>query len=281
MLVCQGRAVADGRIGAGTFADPVARDLLDPPERAVVDALREGRVPGTGADRMAWEMVRQTGLGMVPRTVAIDRAVREGGHQQVVLLGAGLDARAWRMPELASTTVWEVDHPASQQDMRRRVGDRPPVAAHVVWVPVDLASEPLAAPLESAGFDRHQPSTWVWEGVVPYLTAEQVAGTLTRVGALAAPGSRLVVNYQQRSWVASTLRRVMRGVLRLARQPDPLHAEPWRSLWTPEQLSDLLGRNGFRVLSDDDLLTLADGLELTGANTGSLRNGRVAVAGRT
>ena len=172
--------MADGRIAAGTFADPVARDLLDPPERAVVDAVREGRVPGTGADRMTWEMVRQTGLGMVPRTVAIDRAVREGGHQQVVLLGAGLDARAWRMPELATTTVWEVDHPASQQDMRRRVGDRRPVAAHVVWVPVDLASEPLAAPLESAGFDRHQPSTWVWEGVVPYLTAAQV--DLTYIG---------------------------------------------------------------------------------------------------
>ena len=135
--------------------------------------------------------------------------------------------------------------------------------------------------LESAGFDRDVPSTWVWEGVVPYLTAEQVGSTLAQVGALAAPGSRLVVNYQERSWVATTLRRAMRGILRLARQPDPLQAEPWRSLWTPAKMSGLLRRNGFRVLSDDDLLTLGAGLDLAGANARSLRNGRVAVAERT
>jgi methyltransferase (TIGR00027 family) len=158
VLVCQGRAVADGRIAVGTFADPVARELLDAGERAVVDAVREGRVPSTGAGRMSWEMVRQTAFGMVPRTIAIDRAVRDASPRQVVLLGAGLDARAWRMPELATATVWEVDHPASQEDMRRRVGDRRPAAAHLEWVPVDLASQPLAAPLVGAGFDRHGPS---------------------------------------------------------------------------------------------------------------------------
>ncbi|MDU0312437.1 class I SAM-dependent methyltransferase [Phycicoccus sp. M110.8] len=309
VLVCQGRAVADGRLAAGRYTDPVARELLDPSERALVDDVREGRHPDTGAARMAWELVRQTALGMVPRTVAIDRAVAEtvagavaemvagavgdapdatsagaaveGGTGQVVILGAGLDARAWRMPELASSTVWEVDHPASQEDMRRRVGGRPPVAARLEWVAVDLADQPLAPALEAAGFDRREPSTWVWEGVVPYLTRQQVERTLRQVGELAAPGSRLVVNYQARSWVTAVLRRVMRGVGRLLRQQDPLRAEPWRSHWSPAQMAQALGQPGFRVVTDDDLLTLSAGMDLPGASTVSMRNGRVAVATRT
>ena len=304
MLVCQGRAVADGRLAVGTFSDPVARELLDASERALVDDVREGRHPDSGASRMAWELVRQTALGMVPRTVAIDRAVAEsalgtvtaegeatgraeagaadhGGTRQLVILGAGLDARAWRMAELAASTVWEVDHPASQEDMRRRVGGRPPVAAHLEWVAVDLADQPLAPALEVAGFDRRQPSTWVWEGVVPYLTRQQVDRTLRQVGELAAPGSRLVVNYQARSWVTSALRRVMRLTGRLLRQEDPLRAEPWRSHWSPAQMAQALGQNGFRVVADSDLLSLSAGMDLPGASTVSLRNGRVAVATRT
>lgn len=222
---------------------------------------------------------------MVPRTVAIDRAVREAagedGSDQLVILGAGLDARAWRLAELASSTVWEVDHPASQEDMRRRVGGRRPVAGHLEWVPLDLADQPLAPPLLAAGFEPTRASTWVWEGVVPYLTTQQVGSTLRQVAPLAAPRSRLVVNYQGRSWVAALMRRAMRGVGRLLRQQDPLRAEPWRSHWTPAQMAELLQRHGFRVEADHDLLTLSSGMELHGASTLSLRHGRVAVATRT
>ncbi len=75
---------------------------------------------------------------MVPRTVAIDEALREavGGAdgeavgdrgvrraEQLVVLGAGLDGRPWRMPELAAVAVFEVDHPASQRDKLDRLGD--------------------------------------------------------------------------------------------------------------------------------------------------------------
>jgi hypothetical protein len=76
------------------------------------------------------------------------------------------------------------------------------------------------------------------------------------------------------------MRRAVRGVGRLLRQHDPLRAEPWRSHWTPTQMAELLQRNGFEVASDDDLLALSTGMDLHGANTLSLGNGRVAVAAR-
>jgi methyltransferase (TIGR00027 family) len=278
VLVCQGRATADGRFAVGRFSDPIARELLDLAERTVVDRVRADQVPTEAGDRLAYEMVRRTGITMVPRTISIDAAIREHAVGQLVLLGAGLDARAWRMPGLARARVYEVDHPASQQDKLRRIGGRTPTAERVVWVAVDLASQRLGPALEDAGFDPQAVTTWVWEGVVPYLTADEVRRTVAQVAQLSTPGSQLVVNYQARSVRTSAMRGVMRLVLRVSRQPDPLAGEPWRSMWRPGHMRGLLERNGFHVLRDSDLLSLSEGLGLPSDNDGSLRNGRVAVA---
>ena len=280
VLVCQGRAAAHGRLAADRFSDPVAERLLDPDERTVVEQVRAQRPPPGGAGRMAYELVRRTAVLMVPRTVAIDDALRDHGARQVVVLGAGLDARAWRMPELAHASVFEVDHPASQRDKRRRLGDLEPTAGQVVSVAAVLEHDPLPAALEACGFDPTLETTWVWEGVVPYLTSDAVAETVRALADLSAAGSRLVVNYQSRSVSASVLRRVMRVVLRLSRQEDPLAAEPWRSTWSSGAMRTLLTQRGFAPMSDADLITLGQGLELPHDADASLRNGRVAVAVR-
>src|SRR6476619_2527275 len=128
VLVCQGRASAEGRYAVGRFSDPVARELLEPGERVVVDQVRAGRVPAGAGDRMTYELLRRTALTMVPRTITIDEAIRDHAAGQLVILGAGLDARGWRMPELGDTTVFEVDHPASQREKLRRVGGLAPTA---------------------------------------------------------------------------------------------------------------------------------------------------------
>ena len=280
VLVCQGRAAADGRYAVGRFSDPVARQLLDRTELELVDAVRSDQRPQSGVHRMAWEMVWRTGQTMVPRTIMIDDAIREHGASQLVVLGAGLDSRAWRMAELAGTTVFEVDHPASQRDKLRRLGGLHPLAARVVPVAVDLTTEPLGPALEAAGFDRAAVTTWVCEGVVPYLPAEAVRSTVGQLARLSAPGGRLVVNYQAKSLPVPVMRAVMRLVFWAARQEDVLAREPWRSLWRPGQMQSLLADNGFHTISDAHLLSGATGLDLPGGNNRSLANGRVAVAER-
>ncbi len=281
VLVCQGRASADGRYAVGRFSDPVARELLEPDELAVVDRVREGLPPTDGNERMAYEMVRQTGLTVVPRTVAIDDAIREHVAGQLVLLGAGLDSRAWRMPELASTTVFEVDQHASQKEKVRRIGARAPLAHRVAEVPVDLGSGSLARGLDEAGFDPREVTTWVWEGVIPYLPAAAVAATLGEISTQSAPGSRLIMNYQSRELRPRVARTLVRLVLRASRASDPLASEPWRSLWRPAELAKLCAEHGYRVDSDEDLLTLSGQLDLPAGTVSSLRNGHVAVATRT
>lgn len=105
VLVCQGRAVADGRIAEGRFADPTAMALLRDGERIPVRSVREGVPPKGWTARLEFEMVRAAGDVIVPRTVAIDDAVKDRLARQMVIVGAGLDGRAWRMPELAGVQV--------------------------------------------------------------------------------------------------------------------------------------------------------------------------------
>ena len=134
------------------------------------------------------------------RTAAIDTAVEaaiSAGVTQVVLLGAGLDARAHRLPGLGGVTVWEVDHPATQGEKRRRARRLKPSAAAVRYVSVDFAVDDLRERLEMAGLPADEPSVWVWEGVTMYLPAAATQATLAAIDALSAPGSVLAMTYMQ------------------------------------------------------------------------------------
>jgi methyltransferase (TIGR00027 family) len=280
VLVCQGRAAAHGRIAEGRFADPVAVALLHANERVAVQRVRDGVPPKGWGERVEFEMVRASSEVIVPRTVAIDDAIRAWPVSQLVILGAGLDDRAWRMPELADLDVFEVDHPASQRDKRSRLGDLQPLARSVRFVPVDFTRDRLESALADAGHRAGEATTWIWEGVVPYLSGADVAATIQAVSEKSATGSRLVVNYQSPSLSAAFGRLAARAMTGLARRRSPWADEPRRSSWTPSAMSELLVRHGFRLKRDDDLLALAEELSIPVRQHRSLKAGRVAIADR-
>lgn len=278
VLVCQGRAVADGRSAPGRFADPVAMTLLDEPERAMVQRVRDGVPPQGWSDRLEFEMVRASAEVIVPRTVAIDDAIRARSAPQLVIVGAGLDSRAWRLPELADVEVFEVDHPASQRDKQTRLGDRPALAGALRFVPVDFARDRLDVALAEAGHRAGTVTTWVWEGVVPYLTRAEVDATARVLAGRSTLGSRLIVNYQAPSPSATAGRLVAQALMAAGRRASPWRREPVRSSWRPADLAGLLAGHGFTVERDDDLLTIAESLPEPVRRRGSLPTGRVAVA---
>jgi methyltransferase (TIGR00027 family) len=278
VYVCQGRAVANGRLAVGRFADPIAARLLLPHELAPVELARAGEQPAALRDRLVVESVRACAEVVAPRTVAIDDAIGEADHAQVVLVGAGLDARPWRLTSLSRAVVFAVDHPASQADARARSAGLSPVAGRLEFVAADLGAGELTAALSAAGHDPDVPTSWVWEGVVPYLTEDEVRATVADLGRLSAPRSVLVVNYQSRSPVATWGRRLSRLLSLVPGYESPLRSEPWRSLWTPERMRMLQAEAGFAVRADEDLLSLARGLGTPTSHAGSLGNGRVAVA---
>jgi methyltransferase (TIGR00027 family) len=125
---------------------------------------------------------------MVARTVAIDADLRNAPAFQVVILGAGLDGRAWRMRELGTSLVFEVNHPDSQQQKLQWVASLTREAREVRFVPVDFGRGDLAHALAAAGHDPHLPTAWLWEGVVMYLDRNEIETTLRIVEDRSAPG---------------------------------------------------------------------------------------------
>jgi methyltransferase (TIGR00027 family) len=278
VIVCQGRAAANGRLAPGRFSDPVAMALLQDAERVPVNWVRDDSPPAGMAKRFEFEMVRASAEVMVPRTVAIDDAIRAHPTPQLVVLGAGLDTRAWRMRDL--TAVFEVDHPATQESKRDRVTGLTPVVASLSFVRVDFAIEPVGAALAAAGHREDLPTTWVWEGVVPYLTRAEVDTTTREIGARSVPGSWLIVNYQVPAVSDIVGRLAARAVIAASRRRSPWAAEPRRSAWTPGQLTALLAKNGFLVQSDEDLLAKAVDMGLRPRQRRPLLNSHVMLACR-
>jgi len=179
------------------------------------------------------------------RTAAIDTAVRDAiaaGAKQLVILGAGYDGRAWRMPELAGVKVFEVDHPATQGFKRAHLSELPPPKAIVTFVSMNFETESLDSALQRAGHDRSTPTCWIWEGVVMYLRRDVMRATLASIAGRSAPGSTLIVNYHtiHRGFVARLIFRLI--------------GEPQISAWTPEEMAADLRSAGF-VVRDDSGMT--------------------------
>lgn len=133
---------------------------------------------------------------LAARTAFFDRSVvgaLERGIAQVVVAAAGYDGRAWRYAK-PGVRWFEVDHPDTQHDKRSRLRELGIDAGHVTFVPADFATAELEARLLDAGFDPGQPALMLCEGVAVYLDRLVLAAVLRDLGALAAPGSRLVIS---------------------------------------------------------------------------------------
>ncbi len=153
------------------------------------------------------------------RTRALDEALRvslAAGTKQLVLLGAGLDGRVFRMAELEGVKVYEVDHPSTQRDKCERLSkNNLHEIADIEFVPVDFEKDEVDVSLVNAGFSRSVPSFWIWEGVTAYLTREAITSTLGAVARASAPGSHMALTYARPpSGIVAASRPVVYGVAR-------------------------------------------------------------------
>lgn len=268
MMVVYMRALGDAGVShVPGFQDPTARVFLaEKWKRRLAKIQRQAR---SGRNSLALAFARAAADMMALRTSAIDAAVKAAvaqGEKQIVILGAGFDGRAWRMSELAATRAFEVDHPATQAEKRKLVDALGPSGADVSFVPVDFERDSLNSALQRAGHDSTQPTCWIWEGVVMYLTHGAMKSTLGDIAARSAPGSTLIVNYH------TELRRGIVGViLRFI-------GEPVKSAWSAEEMAADLGDAGFLVEEDSGTLDWAKRFATRDVETRAGRGVRLAVA---
>ena len=226
--------------------DPIAERLLPQPYRALVAAAR--RAPGamTAIHRLADAWTEGRARHMAFRTRAIDDAIGVAvarGARQLVILGAGLDARAWRLDGLDDVVVYEVDHPSTQAYKRERVRALPARARAVRFVSVDFGRDRLDDALAAAGHDAAIPTVLVWEGVTMYLPVAAIEATLAAVARRSAARSTLLTTY----FVAGASAPDTRALLRLV----ALVGEPIVTRFDPESFAALAAAHGFSRTADE------------------------------
>lgn len=256
-------AVAAGRAIETSRSDAL---VVDPFAIAFVDASGNPHDlpttwPESPADASPFQQPLLLGsIYIGVRTRFIDDFIAtDPASPQTVVLGAGLDARAFRLLRPVSAVLYELDED-STLDFKQGVLDKLQATPHGIRrrVSADLGADWVDA-LLAAGFDADLPTAWIVEGLFPYLSAQAQAFTLDTIVGLSAPGSRAVIERsvalpdgpdleERLSAFAAQTGLSMQDLLARANPPDPALALESAG-WTVQQhgVRELVARYG-RVL---------------------------------
>ncbi len=216
----------------------LVRLLFLPGLRSLVLSLRERRMPGSLG-------------GFLCRHRYIDDVLKrslEKGLDQLVILGAGFDSRAYRIAGLDQVQIFEVDLPGARKLKQTRVEKvLGAVPENVTLVGMNFEQQNLDDILKAAGFHQGKKTLFIWEGVTQYLTAEAVNDTLEFVTGISGVGSTIVFTY------------VRRGIIDGTARPEWLNrffsfakriGSPWKFGLEPVELEQYLDGRGLRLIDD-------------------------------
>jgi methyltransferase (TIGR00027 family) len=263
------RAAHQLREGGRIFADPLAVRILGADAATMLaeadaDPRRRGlRLFIAARSRFAEEAAR--------------RAIREGARQ-IVVLGAGLDTFAYRLESVDGLRVFEVDHPATQIEKRRRLAAADiEIPAHLTFAPCDFERAELADALRSAGFDEARRSVFLWLGVTPYLTRESILATLSFIASLPG-GAEVVFDYANppESIADPDLRRAHETLA----ERVAAAGEAFRNYFVSSDLHAILRGLGFERIEDLGPREIAARFLGVGAPSGRTTGGHVIWAAR-
>ena len=242
------------------ISDPFARVFLNAAGEGMWTWFAAPDLPAEIAEAEPDLKPRMRGMVdyMAARTSFFDQFFLDAtrsGIRQVVILAAGLDSRAWRLPWPDGVTVYELDQPRVlefKSSTLRGTGAQP--KCNLVNVPVDLRHDWPAA-LQQAGFDASAPSVWSAEGLLPFLPAAAQELLFERVQTLGTPGSRIAVeapgpDFLDEAAIAKR-RETMQRVRDLMAKLEPERDIPdVQDLWYFEEREDVdvwLRRHGWDV----------------------------------
>lgn len=265
-MVAASRALAS-RGDKPLINDPFAEPLVRAVGIDFFTQILDGKIPDEAPDYNP----QQSGEHLGVRTRFYDdfflNAAR-GGVQQFVILAAGLDTRAYRLPWPAGSTVYEVDLPdvLNFKSTTLERLDAQPTAAHRT-VGIDLRDDWPAA-LAAAGFTPAVPTAWSAEGLLVYLPSDAQDGLFDRITSISAPGSHLAFDYApdmtvfsgdeaQERWNRTSINigeLVYHGERTHA--PDHVSAQGWRT--SSRTARDLYVTNGLEYPDEETFAAFAE-----------------------
>lgn len=244
---------------------PLTRIVDDPYARLLLPRGLS-MLAGSPAVRRLVEASGQAGLGglhhyVTARHRVMDDAVMTfaaAGGTQVVILGAGLDTRAWRLgAQLPTLGFFEVDFPATQAEKRARLPRVSATGTAPAFVPVDFERDDALSALVRAGLDVSRPVLHIWEGVTMYLSHGAIRQTLQALARMSPLGSEVIFDAWTRPGgdPSAWLRRAAGSALGLV-------GEPLRGALTRDEGQRLLAETGWAAARwlDADALGAAVGV---------------------
>lgn len=190
------------------FDDSAARLLLSDEEyRQISKSMAAGIqffAPGFTGDTeqaLRWIVDNQLSPSPLGRAAfserSLERAVQIGARQYLIL-GAGYDTFACRRPQWAQALeIFEIDHPATSADKRRRLkraGITVPASVHYAQADFNDAAWPRAL-LDQPSFDCRKISFCALLGVTYYLSKKTFEAVLSAAAPMLPAGSTLVFDY--------------------------------------------------------------------------------------
>lgn len=170
------------------------------------------------------------------------------GTVQYVLVGAGYDSFALRHQHEKRLTVYELDHPATQQRKRhllaRHTADLP---EWLHFVPVDFSVTTAGEALEASSYRPQQPGFYQWLGTTPYLSKDETRATLASIANVASSGSELVFDYLMPD---SCLGEKDRDSVKQLKEYTKRSAEPILGAFNPDEMSQLVSELGYDVVEN-------------------------------
>lgn len=273
-MVAAARAIATaaGRLIDDPWADPLVRAV----GVEFFTRMLDGGLNPVGLGDFTPERVSQLVDGMAVRTRYFDdffRAAGDAGIRQAVILASGLDSRAYRLPWLAGTTVYEIDQPQVidfKTSTLSRLGAKP--SAQHQALGVDLRDD-WATALQASGWNADEPTAWCAEGLLIYLPPEAQDQLFDTIIALSAPASMIATDFApgiidldaERAAAASTamasqgLNMNMRSLIYPGPRRSAMNYFGERG-WdvTEATISELYSRNGLAAREPDPLDPLGE-----------------------
>jgi methyltransferase (TIGR00027 family) len=189
---------------------------------------------------------------LVARCRTMDELLQENldeGLQQLVILGAGYDSRAYRFEQLKKgVKVFEVDHPATQAIKMKKVESIfKKLPKYVTYVSIDFTQETLGDKLQENGFNEGMKTLFIWEGVVMYLNQQAVESTLDFIVHHSGSGSQVIFDYIYTSLLDGSVRHGEVSRMRRARR---FSGEGLTFSFTEAAVADFLHARGFTQVTD-------------------------------
>lgn len=259
----------------GVAKQRLIESLAQPNKRVIYDPYAKRFVAGAGIIKLmghkfsVW-LTQKLAPGfhehLISRTRFIDDLVKKcaaDGIEQYVILGAGYDLRAHRLNLPSTLNIFEVDQLEVQNRKQAKLPKALTQIDNITYVNVDFNTQTITERLLKSGFDPSKTTLFTLEGVSQYITKEAVKATLTELSQISKSADSIFYM----SYVDKLLKDDPKACFGEG-YPDPKKiaerilnmsekvGEPWISLYSEDEVNQILQENGFSMTENKTLVDL-------------------------